>query len=278
MRVAARLLPLAAALAFAVPGHAQTDEGCRNWSRYNNGDNDRRSFCEVRESRMPANGSLTVDAGTNGGVSVRAYEGREVVVRSRVQTYARTDEDARELARAVRVNASGSTITASGPSTSGMRGRSWAVSYEIMVPARTSLTLDTHNGPIRVEGVAGTMRLRATNGPLNLVDVSGDVNGRTTNGPVNVTLAGRAWRGGGLDVQTTNGPVSVRIPRGYGAHLRASTVHGPIRVPSSMRRRGDDDDNRRPWSRPAPVDMELNGGGPPIRAVTTNGPVTITEI
>lgn len=271
MRSAARLLPLAALVAFAAPAHTQPPDGCRSWGR---GGGDRATFCEIRESTLAATGALSVDAGTNGGVTVRAYEGRDIRVRAEVRTVAPTDQAAREMARGIRVNAAGSRITTAGPAQRG--NLSWGVSYEILVPARTGLTVQTMNGPISVEGVAGTMRLRATNGPIGLTNVSGDVNGRTTNGPVNVTLSGQRWSGGGLDVETTNGPVNVRIPRGYGAHVRASTTHGPIRVPASMGPR--ERDERRPWSPPRPVDMDLNGGGPLIRTVTTNGPVTITEI
>lgn len=269
------VLPLIAAATLAQPAAAQQSddqwrESCRrgNWS---NGEG-RVTFCEVRESRIPARGSLRVDGAQNGGVSVRAHEGRDVIVRARVQAWGRSDDAARTVARGVRVNTDG-TIRATGPGTAA-RSQGWAVSYEILVPSRTNLDVETHNGPISVERLAGEMDLRAHNGPITLRELSGDVRARTQNGPINVRLAGRRWSGEGLDAETVNGPVNVDMPRGYAAHLESRTVHGPISAPSGIR--PERSGNR--WSTGGSINRDLNGGGPTIRLVTTNGPVDIDEI
>jgi DUF4097 and DUF4098 domain-containing protein YvlB len=148
------------------------------------------------------------------------------------------------------------------------------VSYEILVPARTNLNVEAHNGPISVERVAGDMELRTVNGPINLRDLSGDVRARAQNGPINVTLAGRRWSGEGLDAETVNGPVTVNMPRGYGARLESRTVHGPISAPGNIRPTRPEG---RRWGPGGTIDTQINGGGPTIRAVTTNGPVNIRE-
>lgn len=268
-------LPLFAAATLAQTAAAQQTseqwtESCRR-NNWNNGES-RVTFCEVRESRIPARGSLRVDGEQNGGVTVRAHDGRDVIVRARVQSWARSDGAAREVARGIRVSTDG-TIRAAGPSTSG-RGQGWAVSYEILVPSRTDLDVETHNGPISVERLAGDMNLRAHNGPITLRELSGDVRARTQNGPINVRLAGRRWAGEGLDAETVNGPVNVDMPRGYAAHLESRTVHGPISAPSGVRmeRRGSR------WAPGGTINTDINGGGPTIRVVTTNGPVDFDEI
>ncbi|MBW3570366.1 MAG: hypothetical protein KY467_04605 [Gemmatimonadetes bacterium] len=262
--------------AAAAPAAAQNDsdrwvENCRRNNNY--GGSDREVHCEVRETRLPARGSLRVDAGQNGGVSVRAWDGRDVLVRAKVQTNARTEAEAREIARGIRVSTDG-TIRSTGPETSG-RNRGWAVSYEILVPARTDLNVETHNGPISVERLHGDIRLRAVNGPISLVELAGDVQARAQNGPITVTLAGRRWNGEGLDAETVNGPVTLRMPRGYAAHLESATVHGPISAPNGIR---PERDERRRWSPGGRISTDLNGGGPTIRVVTTNGPVRIREM
>jgi hypothetical protein len=258
----------------AAPAAAQEDNDrwVQNCRRYN-GDNDREVHCEVRETRLPARGELRVDAGRNGGVSVRAWEGRDVLVRARIQTTARTAADARSLAQGVRVSTDG-TIRSTGPETSG-RNRGWSVSYEIMVPARTNLNLATHNGPISVDRVSGEMELRAVNGPISLNQLAGDVRARAQNGPVTVTLAGRRWSGDGLDAETVNGPITLRMPRGYAAHLESGNVNGPINAPSALRPARDEG---RRWHMGGRINTDVNGGGPTIRVVTTNGPVNITEM
>jgi DUF4097 and DUF4098 domain-containing protein YvlB len=263
----------AASLAQTAAAQRSGEEWVENCRRNNRHNGNHVTHCEVRESRIPARGSLRVDGEQNGGVSVRAHEGRDIVVQARVQTHAGSADAARELAGRIRVDTDG-TIHATGPETSG-RNQGWAVSYEILVPARTSLHVETHNGPISVERVNGEVEVRAVNGPINLRELAGDVEARTQNGPITVTLAGRRWSGEGLDAETVNGPVTVRMPRGYAAHLESSTVHGPIAAPANIRpaRNG-----RNRWQPGGRITTDLNGGGPTIRVVTTNGPVSIQEM
>lgn len=271
MRTSRFFLTLFAAGTLAQTAAAQQsgEEWAENCRRNHRG-NDRRVHCEVRESRIPARGTLRVDGEDNGGVSIRTHQGSGVVIQARVQTHARTDDAARELARGIRVNTDG-TIRATGPD-SRARNSGWAVSYEILVPARSNLEVETHNGPIRVQRVTGTINLRAENGPIDLDELAGDVTARATNGPIQITLAGQRWSGEGLDAETVNGPVSLELPRGYAAHIESSTVNGPISAPRSIR-----PERRNRWSPGGTINADLNGGGPTIRAVTTNGPVVIDE-
>ena len=260
-------LGMAAALTLwsAAPAAAQEPsdfvERCRRWER-NEG---REVHCEVRETRLGARETVRVDGRANGGATVKTWDGSGILVRAQIQATARTDAAARDLARRIEVS-TGSTIQAEGPET--RRGSHWSVSYEIFVPRRTNLQIETNNGPISVAGVTGEMELRAVNGPLALRNVAGDVRGRTTNGPITVTLDGRRWNGQGLDVETTNGPVTLSIPNGYAASLETGTVHGPVNFDFPMTVQG------RLTSR---IRTELGGGGPPIRVVTTNGPVTVRK-
>ncbi len=274
MRISGLLSLLIALSALASPAAAQQSseewlESCRR-----NRQNDRQVHCEVRESRIPARGTLRVDAGPNGGVAVRAWDGSDVRVQARIQSYARTEAEAAELARGIRVSTDG-TIRATGPSAT-PRNQGWSVSYEILVPARTNLDVETHNGPISVARLAGDMNLRAHNGPITLTELAGDVRARAQNGPITVRLAGRRWSGAGLDAETVNGPITLRMPRGYAAHLESGTVHGPITAPANIRPARREGQSR--WAPGGRISTDLNGGGPTIRVVTTNGPVNIQEM
>ena len=268
------ILPLLAAATLAQPAAAQrSSEEWVESCRHRGGNNNRAAFCEVRETRIPARGSLRVDGAQNGGVTVRAHEGRDIIVRARVQSWARTDAAARAQAGAIRVSTDG-TIRATGPSTSGRPGQGWGVGYEILVPARTNLDVQTHNGPIAVERLSGTINVRAHNGPIDLRALSGNVRARAQNGPLTVQLSGQRWSGEGLDAETVNGPVTLEMPRGYAAHLEGSTVHGPIRAPAGIR---PSREGRRRWSPGGRISTDINGGGPTIRVVTTNGPLEIEQ-
>jgi hypothetical protein len=64
-------------------------------------------------------------------------------------------------ARQVRVHTEGGRISSDGPDTG--RGRGYSVSYLILVPRRMDLSVETHNGPVGVEGVTGRIQLTAVN-------------------------------------------------------------------------------------------------------------------
>jgi DUF4097 and DUF4098 domain-containing protein YvlB len=264
-------------LAAAVPALAQRDRESRDPSRAgddwldrcrdgrgNRWSDDRERFCEVREKRLPAGRSLDIDGEQNGSVSIHGWDRSEVLVLAKIQTEGEDADAAKDVASRITIDTDGGRVRAFGPS---MRRReSWAVSFEVWVPRQTDLKVSTHNGGISVDDVDARLDLGAVNGGIALRGVSGDVRGETTNGPLNVDLDGERWRGAGLDLRTTNGPVNLDIPDGYSARLETGTVNGgmhidfPITLQGMIGRR---------------ITTQLGNGGPPIRAVTTNGPVAI---
>jgi Putative adhesin len=223
--------------------------------------------CEVRVSSLKAPaGAVTVDPGKNGAVSVQGWESDSIEVHARIQTEARSGDEAAELARGIRVLTSGATIGVEGPER--RHAASWGVSFVVFVPRRSDLKLDTYNGPIAVSEVSGRMSLTAYNGPVALRAVGGDVHARTTNGPLDIELTGARWEGAGLDAETTNGPVDLAIPEGYSAQLEFGTVNGPMTVEFPLTVTIQGRVGRR-------ITTALGTGGASIRAVTTNGPVAI---
>ena len=140
------------------------------------------------------------------------------------------------------------------------------MSYDVWTPRNTDLHLSTHNGGIAVADIEGRLDMTAVNGGIKLEGIAGDVHGETTNGPLNVTLDGDRWRGEGLDLRTTNGPVNVDIPDAYSARLETGTVNGGMRIDFPVTLQGTIGRH---------ISTQLGDGGAPIRAVTTNGPVTI---
>lgn len=224
--------------------------------------------CEIRETGLKATAAtLTVDPGMNGGVEIIGWSRDSIAVTARIQVSARSAEDAQTIARGVRIEAVGGTVRAVGPDPLGRR-QGWSVTFVVMVPRRTDLSLATENGPLSVEDVNGTMKLSTQNGPLLLVNVGGDVHARARNGPLDVQLEGARWEGAGLDAETMNGPAELRIPEGYNAKVEFGTVHGPMSVgfPITVTLNG------RVTER---ISATLGEGGPLIRVVTTNGPMSV---
>jgi DUF4097 and DUF4098 domain-containing protein YvlB len=252
--------------AAAIQLGAQTDRATRFMENCRRNRSDNEQFCETRNFTLPATKSITVDGRDNGGVTVHGWDRREIRVLAMIQAQAETEADAQSIAKEVTIATANADVRADGPRT---RNReSWSVSYEVWAPRSTELSLQARNGGINVDGVASRMDLETVNGGLHLSDVEGDVRGTTVNGGITAELSGDHWTGSGLDLRTSNGGVHLYIPSNYSARLETGTVNGgmdvgfPITVQGSFGRR---------------LTTQLGVGGATIRAVTTNGGVSIRQ-
>jgi DUF4097 and DUF4098 domain-containing protein YvlB len=224
--------------------------------------------CEIREQSVAAIGVLNVDAGQNGGATVKGWSRNEVLVRTRVEGWADSDADARSIGSQVYVDTSGGHVQAHGPQS--LNNSGWSVSFEIFVPQATSLTLKTVNGGINISDIRGSLRFDATNGGVNLKRLAGDVNGSTVNGGVNLELTGTTWEGSQVQVTTRNGGVNISVPAAYSAHFQTETGNGALHSEFPLNVSGD----LRSRSR----DFSIGAGGPLIHVTTTNGGVNLKKV
>jgi len=265
--LAAAILLLSGTTVFAQDKGEKSAKNRGFCENYNYSSGDKVSHKEVRETTIRAGSLLTVDGGRNGGIKVKGEDRNDILVRACVQTAAVTDEAARAMAKNIRIETSPNVRAENSAD-----DQHWAVSFEILVPRSTNLKLEARNGGISISGVEGTMEFETTNGGIHLSEIAGDVKGRTTNGGVHVTLSGSSWKGNGLDLQTTNGGVHLEISENYAARIETGTVNGgfksdiaALNVERTERTRG------------VRLNTELNGGGAPIRLITTNGGVKISS-
>ena len=235
-----------------------------NWS---NGD--KVSGSELREMTV-SGGSLTVDGKRNGGIQVKGENRSDVLIRACVQTWGNTEEEAKSLAKGIRIE-TGGTIRAEGVS----EENGWSVSYQILVPRSTNLKLTTMNGGISISDVDGTMEFDAKNGGIHLSNLAGSVKGRTTNGGLHIELSGNTWKGDGIDVETTNGGVHLTMSETYAARFETRTVNGGFKsdiAALAVEKEKDENGYRRQGVN---ISRDINGGGALVRVVTTNGGVKI---
>lgn len=281
---AARAGALAAALlAFgAAPARAQdaapatrpdgSRAGACDGREDGNWDDERRgAACERRTLTLSARRALRLDAGANGGATVRGADSvRAPLVTAVVTARARTDADAAHLAAAVRLVDDGGTLRAEGPDAR-ERGDDrawWAVSWRVEVPRRTDLDVRTNNGGLRVADVVGRLRLQTNNGGLTLERVGGAVVAHTNNGGARATLAGHAWDAAGqsdagLDLHSNNGGAVLRVPADYAARVSVGTNNGSLAVDFPVTVQGR--------LNPRRIDLTLGEGGAPVRVSTNNG-------
>jgi hypothetical protein len=226
-------------------------------------------FCKVSEQTVPSQARWSIDAGNNGGVTVRGWSGRETLVRTKVEAWSDSDSAASLLAGQVHVDVTPGQVRASGPQTQGKSG--WGVSFEVFVPHATDLNLQARNGGIHLSDVRGRLEFRTTNGGIHVDRVAGQVNGSTTNGGVHVNLSGGRWEGGPVRLSTTNGGVHLALPADTNAQVRASTtnggVHSDFPLPKFERNH-----------RPSQFEFNIGSGGPLIDISTTNGGVHIKRL
>lgn len=265
LALASSTRPLAAQRNNSEADDARWLDDCRNGR---NGDRDRGRACEVRNVPVHlTDRALDIDGRENGGIHVEGWDGDSVRVTARIQATARDDGSARDLLNDVKIKSDGRSISSDSPRSWG-RSENVSVTYMVHVPRKFDLRLEAHNGGIGVAGVTGRMSLETTNGSVSLVEIGGDVRAHTQNGSLNVQLAGTKWEGRGLDAETQNGSVRMAIPSDYAAQIETGTVNGrmstdfPITVQGRIGRT---------------LTLPLNGGGAPIRAMTTNGSVSLTR-
>ena len=224
--------------------------------------------CEIREQTLaPSGGTIAIDGRRNGGVSVKGWDQNQVLVRARVQTSAPTAAEAQALGQQIRIETSGAKIFASGPEN--RKDYNWYVSFEVFVPRRADLSVETQNGGVAIADVNGRIDFTALNGGVVLKRVGGAVHGSTTNGGLVIELSGDRWDGETLDVSTTNGGVIMSVPENYSAHLQTGTVNGGISVDFPVNVQG---------RLTKQVAFDLGSGGATIKAMTTNGGVHLKRL
>jgi DUF4097 and DUF4098 domain-containing protein YvlB len=264
-----KALKVLASLALAAAAFGQMrDNQDKEMTCDKSGSGSQARSCEIREQSVAAIGVLNVDAGPNGGATVKGWSRNEILVRARVDGWADNDTNARVMASQVYVDTSGGHVQAHGPQSANNAG--WSVSFEIFVPQATSLTVKTVNGGINVSDVRGSLRFDATNGGINLRRLAGDVTGSTVNGGVNFELMGTTWDGSQVQVTTRNGGVNISVPENYSAHFQTETGNGALRSEFPLNVTGD--------LRSGNHDFSIGAGGPLIHVTTTNGGVNLKKV
>ena len=220
------------------------------------------------------------------GISVEAYDGKEVVIDSQPAKDEKEPPPPPKARGLKRISGAGFGLTAEekdnqvevkvdGP----VGGK-----LSIKVPRDTSLQLKTVNGgEVSVRGVHGELELGNVNGGITAIDVSGSVVAHTTNGAIKVILH-KVAQGEPMSFVTLNGDVDVTLPPDLKATLNLQSNQGEVYtdfdvdVNSSASTTG-------PESAGGRYRVEINravrgtvhGGGPEITLRTFNGDIYVRK-
>jgi hypothetical protein len=229
-----------------------------------------------------------------GGITVRGYEGKEVVVEARMRGSSsrrgrrRDSEEPAGGLRRIPQNVSGFSVEEQDNmmkvSVSSIHN---AVDLTVQVPVNTSVTLSTVNdGDIRVERVRGEVEVNNTNGHVTLNNISGSVVAHALNGNLVVTFD-EVTANKAMSFTTLNGKIDVTLPGATKARLSMRTDNGEIfsdfeiQMDTSASKAKVEDARGKGGAYRLHVDRTtyglLNGGGPDFLFKSFNGNIYIRK-
>ncbi len=184
----------------------------------------------LTDPARPANVKIEL---MNGGVSVKAYNGKEVIVEAKTRDEerrrGRQRESVPEGLKRIPIGGSGLEVSEENntvhiESGAPMRG----VDLEVQVPLRTALKLEVVNGgDIKVEGVSGDIEAENTNGSVILTNVSGSAVAHALNGRV-VAVFTQVAPQKAMSFSSLNGTIDVTLPPSVRANVKLKTDNGDV--------------------------------------------------
>lgn len=255
-------------------------------------------------------GTVEVDLG-EGSITVRGYEGKDVIVEARWREKLLTKDD-RESAAAIaeeeldeeeqakrkaqaekargmkmfQVESTGLTVEEEENVVrveveSGKR----AVDLIIQVPFSTSLRLDSGDGDVTVERVDGEIEVNSSDGSITLNNVSGPVVADSSDGGIKAVF-GKVAPGKPMSFSTMEGDIDITLPFDVKAGLKLKSEEGKIftdfdiRLTPSQQKKEQDERKEGGGYRVSFEKVTLgliNGGGVEIQLTTYEGDIYIRK-
>jgi len=165
---------------------------------------------------------------TNGSITVKAYNGKEVIVETPSSSRGRrSDERTPDGMHRIDLPARGLTVEEEDNVITVRTNNSGAESMVISVPADTSLQLRSTHGGLTAEGIHGEIEASTTHGEIHLTGISGTVVADTTNGSIKVVMD-KVDPGKPIAFATNNGDVDVTLPADVKANVKLRSLRGEI--------------------------------------------------
>ena len=237
----------------------------------------------------------------NGGIVVKGYEGKEVIIETKLHGHVvGEDEDEMEdegeaekenkhagMKRlkadggGLEVEEKGNVMEISIPS--------WKMDADlfIQVPLNTSLELHAvNNGGISVENISGDIEVANVNGEITLSRISGTVVAQTVNGDVTATFI-RLDGKKPMSLITLNGDIDITLPAAAKADFKLKIdnqgeIYSDFELALQSKTEKTVEDKRRHGGRyqvkiDKTVSGSINGGGQEITLKTFNGDILLRK-
>src|SRR5262245_6260421 len=175
----------------------------------------------TREFKVAAGGKLTLQLDAGGAVKITGTGGSSVTVTYRMYCSPECQ---------VKVDQSGSDVRVENKYTGSSQHQNSEGEFDIRVPSRDDVALDSMGGGLEIDGVTGAFTGETKGGEIVLHDVEGEAKLRTMGGEIRVTDST-------LDgsVHTMGGPVTIENLTG---DLKGSSMGGDVRYKNVRRTDG----------------------------------------
>jgi len=226
---------------------------------------------------------------TNGSITVKGYDGDEIVVEARTRTrkYSRRSKGNSEGLKRLAITSTGLSVEEErNRMTISASSHQRTVDIDIKVPKKTSLKLSAVNsGHIEVEDIEGEIELNNVNGSIKAINISGSVVANTTNGKVEVFFD-RITSDKPMSFVSFNGRVDVTFPDDIKANVKMKSEQGEVYSdfdikledkPRLIREDGRKRGGRIKVKIESSIYGTINGGGPEFYFSTYNGSIYIRK-
>lgn len=179
----------------------------------------------------PARPAMLKIGFTTGSISVKAYNGKDVIVELTQKMERETERKERNGLRLIPNTSAGLTIEEEDNVVSvgsGYRSMNTEKILIVQVPVKTSVKLSTINdGDINVEGIEGEIEVTNTNGSVFLKDVSGFAVAHALNGDIKASFKA-VTPNKAMSFSSLNGTIDVTFPPSIKATLNLKSEQGEI--------------------------------------------------
>jgi hypothetical protein len=190
--------------------------------------------------RLGFGGTVTIVGAPVGSITIEGWQRNEVDVSAEIELSAPSTPDLDRLAAlnnfAIDEDANHIRIITTGTHDrkflkrvakdfpKSLIGLPWKIDYHIKVPAMSDLSIDAGNGPIRLSGVEGSLRLDALQSVADLSLTGSDVSVIIQTGTVNFTIPARSWHGLRAEIKLASGNLNVELMPGFSGDIDAEVL------------------------------------------------------
>lgn len=183
---------------------------------------------EVKKSFVVSENAEFRLSNINGEVEIQGWNKSEIQVIAIIEA---EDKESRERIEVeMKENSRGVSVETHYKKGSWGNNNSGSVNYTVKLPHSTTLSeVESVNGSIVVEEVAGEMKLTTVNGAIEASGLTKDSEVTSVNGGIEIKYAAVADSLRNIEIDTVNGRVKLVLPKNIGADVEVETMHGSIR-------------------------------------------------